>query len=47
MGFRVYVQVGKSEKVAAYGLAWAFHNPVGDISVFSNAGLEDRKSFQP
>ena len=42
MGFRMYVQVGKSEKVAAHRLAWAFENPVCNFSVFSNAGLEAR-----
>ena len=46
MDSRMYVQVGKLEKVAAHRLAWAFDNPVGDFSVVSNAGLEDRKFFQ-
>ena len=47
MGSRMYVQVGKSEKVAAHRFAWAFDNPIGDFSVFSNVSLEDTKSFQP
>ena len=39
-GLRIYVQLGGVEKVAAHRLAWAFHNPGGDFSLFTDARLE-------
>ena len=39
-GPRMYVQVGRDQKMAAHRLAWAFDNPCGDFAALSNPQLE-------